>query len=125
MSKLRFDSYIIKNLTGMILGFTLLGFIFKINFLFVVAIFLIFIGIFLKKLSYWIIKKWLKFGEFMAIFNSRIILAFMFLFVLTPVAIFYRLIKGDVLILKKRDNKKGYYFLRDKEYLDVDLIKPW
>jgi len=55
--------------------------------------------------------------------NSRVLLGLIFFVILTPLAFFYRLVKGDTLNLKS--GKSSYYTDRNHTYTAKDLENPW
>lgn len=74
--------------------------------------------------AHWLAKAWMTFGMALGWVNSRIILGLVFIVVLTPVSLLYRLVKGDVLKLK-RPKGDSVYVDRNKKYSFSDLEKPW
>lgn len=69
-------------------------------------------------------KAWMGLGKALGWVNSRIILSVVFLFVLTPVSLVYRLVKGDTLQLR-RNPGKSYFSKRKHPYRFEDLQNPW
>ena len=60
-------------------------------------------------------KLWIKFGDFLSKFNSKIVLALFFYIMITPVAILRKAIK---FFIKKDSNKKSFYTKIGNEYLN-------
>lgn len=75
-------------------------------------------------ICHWLAKAWMTFGMALGWVNSRIILGLVFIVVLTPVSLLYRLVKGDVLNIKPQ-KRNSIYVERRKKYRFSDLEKPW
>lgn len=103
----------------------LLGLIFKLKVLLYISLVILFIGLFIKKLSEIISTAWLKLANTIGIINTRIILTVVFYCFLTPIAFFYRLTHGDFMNLKRNPEKKSFYGIREYEYKPEDLEKLW
>ena len=56
-------------------------------------------------------KLWLKFGEILSKFNSKLVLAIFFYLIVSPAAIIRYLIK---FFMKRKNQKKSYYTTIDK-----------
>lgn len=69
-------------------------------------------------------KGWMLLGQGLGWINSRIVLGLVFVLILTPLALVYRLIKGDFLGLKKKE-KGSYYVEREKVFEKKDLEEMW
>ncbi len=102
-----------------------IGLILKAKVLLYVALAFLFIGLFLQRLSEIIAKGWLKFGNFLGIINTKIILTIVFYGFLTPIAFFYRMTHGDFMHLKRNPDKKSFYEVREHEYTPEDIEKLW
>ena len=72
----------------------------------------------LLKLPY---KIWMKFGYFLGWINSKIILGFVFLFVLQPIALIMKIFGYDPLRIKKR-NVNTYREIRTNFKIDLKRI---
>jgi hypothetical protein len=59
----------------------------------------------------YLFQMWIKFGNLMGKVNSKIIILILFFFIFTPIGIFLRLIKKD-LLNKKLEEKKSYFIAR-------------
>ena len=70
-----------------------------------------------------IVWGWLKLAHILGYINSRIILSAIFFVFLTPVALLYRMRKGDPLRLKKSGG--SYYTARNHSFEKKDLEKMW
>ena len=83
-------------------------------------------GLFVKPAGALIARAWLKFAEVLGAVNSRIILAAIFYLFLTPIAVLARLVRGDVLHLKKRAGAdRSYWHERGHAYTAEDIGKLW
>lgn len=72
----------------------------------------------------WIIWGWEKFSFALGWINSKILLVVIFFFFLTPIAFLYRLLTGDVLMVRKPPNKSTF-FDRNHTFSPIDLENPW
>ena len=63
-------------------------------------------------------RLWFKFGLLLGKFISPLIMGIIFFFVVTPIGIIMRLLKKDLLNLKKKDTK-SYWIKRDKFESDM------
>ncbi|OGW40700.1 MAG: hypothetical protein A2Y97_07585 [Nitrospirae bacterium RBG_13_39_12] len=103
-----------------------LGLLFEMKVFFYVALVLLFIGIFVKKLSLIIAKGWLKFAHVLGTINSKIILTLIFFLFLTPIAVLYRIVKGDFMRLRKSSvYSKSYWIEKNHKYVSKDLENVW
>jgi hypothetical protein len=69
---------------------------------------------------------WLGFSKVVGAFISRIILAFVFYFIVTPVAIIRKLLGKDTLLLKRFKKGTGSVFVeRNKKYDNSDIVSPF
>jgi len=69
---------------------------------------------------------WLGFSKIAGAIISRIILAFVFYFVVTPVAIIRKVLGKDTLLLKKFKKGSGSVFVeRNKLYDNSDIVSPF
>ena len=87
---------------------------------FLVGIIFIIIANLSPKILLYPYKFWMKFGEILGWINSRIILAFVFIFVLLPIALIMKFRGYDPLRIKSISPKT--YKVNKKDYL-VDLNK--
>ncbi len=58
-------------------------------------------------------KIWYKFGRILGIIISPIIMAIIFFFVVTPIGLFMRIFKKDILNLKYNKKSSSYWIKRD------------
>ncbi len=69
---------------------------------------------------------WLGFSSIAGAIISRIILALVFLLIVTPMALLRRVLGKDTLMLKKFKKGSGSVFVtRDKTYDDSDIVSPF
>jgi hypothetical protein len=89
-----------------------------------IAILFLVIGLFIPPCARIIHQIWFKVVELISLVNSRIILTFIFFFVLTPLALTRRLFKRqDTLNLKPV--KKSLFKERNHTYSQDDMTRPW
>ena len=72
----------------------------------------------------WILAAWEMIGIVLGWINSRIILSIVFTFFLVPIGFLYKLIKGDLLFLKKSP-PDTIFTERNHTYEAKDLENPW
>ncbi|MFA5404015.1 MAG: SxtJ family membrane protein [Ignavibacteria bacterium] len=105
-------------------GFLILFLFFDIKAFIYVAIALGIISLFWRKAAEIISLLWLKLGEGMGFVVSKVILSFIFFFILFPVARVSRLFNKDFLLLKG-DNLKSIFFEVNRKYEPKDFEKMW
>ena len=104
-------------------GFLLLYFIFQVKVLLIVAFVTGLTGIFIRPLAVKIAWLWNKLGDMMGFVVSKLVLSIVFFIILLPIALIYRLIKKDTLMLK---NKYGsYWIIRNYKYAKKDMENVW
>ena len=79
----------------------------------IVALIFLILGLLNSKLLTPFNKLWIKFGEFLGKIISPIVMGIVYFFVVTPIGIFMRLIKKDLLKLKFSENS-SYWIKREK-----------
>lgn len=85
----------------------------------IVFIFFLILGALLsRRITSVISSIWLELGVIIGSIVSRLVLMLIYLLILTPVAIFYRL-------LKKKEDKTSTYISRKYFFSRKDLEKPW
>ena len=103
----------------------LLGLLLHQRILCIVSLALLAIALFIKPMARLITRIWLGLSDILGVFNSKVILAVLFIIVLTPLALMYRLNVHNPLRLK-RDEASGTYFdERDHVFCREDLDKMW
>lgn len=83
----------------------------NIYFLCIAAVFLI-LGIFNSKILSPLNRAWIKFGTYLGIFISPIVMAIIYFFVLTPISLILRFFRKDILSL--RLNHQTSYWVKRK-----------
>tara|TARA_B100000579_G_scaffold73826_1_gene56741 strand:+ start:343 stop:732 length:390 start_codon:yes stop_codon:yes gene_type:complete len=77
-----------------------------------IAIIFLFLGIINSKILTPLNKIWFKFGIFLGNFISPIVMAIIFFFVVTPIGILMKVLKKDLINLKK-NNDKSYWIIKE------------
>lgn len=72
----------------------------------------------------WIVRTWEIFSHALGWFNSKVLLSIVFIFFLTPIALLYRFIKKDTLMLN-RPPEKSAFVERNHTFSSNDLENPW
>ena len=92
-----------KSILVIVTGFLIVGFIFPAGSKYWVttAAAIGTLGLANRYFRKWILAAWEMIGIVMGWINSRIILSIVFTFFLVPIGFLYKLIKGDLLFLKK------------------------
>lgn len=89
------------------------------------AVFLV-IGLFFKRSAQMIARWWLSFAVFIGTVNSRLILTIVYFFILTPIAMVFRVAKGDLLRIKRCDRGETSLWQDVKhQYESKDLDNLW
>ena len=83
----------------------------NIYFLSIATVFLI-LGIFNSKILSPLNRAWIKFGTYLGIFISPIVMAIVYFFVLTPISLILRFFRKDILSL--RFNQQTSYWVKRK-----------
>jgi hypothetical protein len=101
------------------IGFTLLGLGFGFEPFLWVAFIISLTGLLSGWASDRVIFAWHKLGHALGYVNSRIILSIIYILVLTPIAILYRLTR------KKEAATQTFYITRNHLYTPKDMEKGW
>lgn len=72
----------------------------------------------------WIVRGWEMFSLALGWFNSRVLLSIVFIFFLTPIALLYRLMKKNTLMVNEPPDKSAYVE-RNHNFSSTDLENPW
>jgi len=80
-------------------------------------------GIIIKPLGKLIARAWYKLADVLSLFMSKIIMSVVFILVLTPVALLYRLSKKDRLKLNRKNESR--WISREHRYTSDDLKNIW
>ena len=99
-------------------GFCLIAWRFHTLYLAVFALVLLGLGLASPFMLRSITSAWLWFGEKMGAVMSRVILAIIFIFILTPIAILYRLFSK-----KQSPNPPSYFVDKNHQYTPADMDK--
>lgn len=91
--------------------------------LIVLSIVVLIVGIFIKPVGNIFSLFWIKVTESIAWLNSKIVLTIVFYFILTPIAILYRIFTKDKFQLKRK--KDTYFSLRNHKYNRDNLENIW
>lgn len=108
---------------GVLMGFLVLGFIFKLQVLVYVATALAVVWVLIPSLGRVVDWIWAKLGFVLGWVNGRILLGAVFFIFLTPIALLYRLFSKNPLQLKKPEGTT--FYVRDHAYTPQDLEESW
>ena len=64
-------------------------------------------------------KLWFKFGMFLGLIVSPIVMGIIYFLVVTPIGIFMRLLGKDSLKISKAKNASTYWIKRDKQHISM------
>jgi uncharacterized membrane protein len=117
MTEERKEQY--RSLLILCAGFALIGWRFHLWYLVGAAAVVLFAGLISVSLLTKITDAWLWLGEKIGAVMSRVILSFIFVFALTPIALLYRIFSGN----GKREKKESYFVERNHTYTAADLEK--
>lgn len=92
--------------------------------LFALAALLLLLVLLVPKAAAWLAWGWLRLAHFLGNINAKIILTLIFYVVLTPIALLYRLRRGDALGVRHRQPHSNWH-RRDHTYQKEDLEKAW
>jgi len=70
-------------------------------------------------------KYWMQFASRLGSINSRIILTFMFFFILTPIAWLYRRFNREQVMHFRENRRSSYFDDVEKSYSREDFEKLW
>ena len=112
-----------ESILGIVVGFAILYYIFRVEWLLIVSLVVGLIGLFSKVAAGWIHWAWMRLVGFIGYINSHVLLGLIFYVILAPIAFLYRLTNKDTLQLKRRENT--VYKDRDHAYVAKDLENPW
>tara|TARA_B100000508_G_C11288802_1_gene194197 strand:- start:90 stop:464 length:375 start_codon:yes stop_codon:yes gene_type:complete len=117
-----------KNLFVIVLGLSILSFIFKIDglpnkWLIAIASLIGTVGLSSKVAAQTIVAAWIKIGNALGWVNSRILLSIIFFILLTPIAWLYRMINKDP--LKKKKSEHSTFVNRNHQFTKADLENVW
>ena len=107
-----------KTLFILCIGFCLVAWRFHSLYLGIVALLVLGLGLASPILLRSITSTWLWLGEKVGAVMSRVILAIIFIFILTPIALLYRLFSR-----KQYPNPSSYFVDRNHQYMSTDMEK--
>lgn len=87
------------------------------------ALTLLGVGLFLKPLAAKVTRCWLKASEIIGAVANRIILTLLFVVVLTPIALLYRLFTRNPLGIRRNAGSDSYFHQRNHDFTADDLEK--
>jgi hypothetical protein len=120
------DYKTLETISVLALASLIIGLVFKLHIFYVISLLLLLIGLFLKRVSALIANGWMKFAHILGTINTRILLFLIFYLFLTPIALLYRIFKGDFMMLRRDEEKrKSYWMKRDHQYKPKDLENVW
>ena len=114
----------LQSLLVIVLGFSAIGFLFKLEELILLAMIIGVISIVIPPIGKLIIKGWHYLALGLGWINSRIILTLVFYLFLTPIALISRIFTKDKLKLKYPKDKT-LWVTRNHLYTPKDLENPW
>lgn len=115
-----------KTVLTIVVGLIVFYFIFKSIYLLYGALAIGILSVFSSFVEEKISLFWLKLAEWLGFINSKVILTVVFFFILFPIAMLSRLLRGNkTLGLKKQQEGKSYYKERNHTYQAKDLENSW
>lgn len=108
-----------KTILVLVIGFTIISFIFKLKVLFYFSIGVLFISIISNRSAKNISKLWMGIGKYIGAINSKIILSIFFVFILIPLS-YLKKIFGP-----RPKQKKNTNWVRVKEDETINFNDPW
>src|SRR5688572_21482946 len=107
-------------------GFLAIGFLFSRfdKYFFLAALIVGGLGLLSEVTRFCIIWSWEKISYALGWFNSRVLLSIVFIFFLTPIALLYRLFKGDPMKVNKPPETSTFEE-RNHLFSSEDLENPW
>ena len=115
----------IQNVLVILLGFTLLFFLFHWEGFLWIGGLLGIPALISSSLRNYMLKFWGQVASGLGAINSRIILGLIFFLILTPIALLSRLFSKDKMQLKKKADKASYFKMRNHVYSSEDFENPW
>ncbi len=112
-----------ESLAVVALGFCVVYFAFPTTYLLLVAAFIAFSTL-IPPLGDLILKAWFGLGHALGWVNGKILLSVVWFFILTPIALLYRMRKKDPLRLQKPEGNSNFID-RDHQFEGKDLENPW
>ena len=107
------------------MGLLLLGLIYDQKILLIISFSVGAVGVFIKPLASLISYGWDMLSKLLSFIVPQILLGVIFFFFLTPVALLYRIFKGDSLSLKRPRKGESMWHNREKSFSKTDLKNMW
>lgn len=95
------------------------------NWLIIGAICLGVVGLFIPALAKWIVKVWMKIGEWMGAVMNRLVLGTVFYVFLTPIALLAKMLKKEDTLALKKPQTTTYFVSRNHVFTADDLNNGW
>lgn len=95
--------------------FLVIGVYFERNFFFYISAAFLFVGIVNPTLLNGFYKNWIKLGEFIGGFISKLILLVLFFGLFTPVSAILRILGKDLLLKKVNKSRKSFWIKRERQ----------
>ena len=108
-----------KTILVMVIGFSIIGYLFKLKWLFYFSLGVLIISIINNRMANLIADLWMKFGKAIGAINSKIILSVFFVFILTPLAYIKRMFGHT----PKQNNHTSWIQVKEEER--VNFNDPW
>lgn len=116
-------NHIDKGIMVIVIGFSILGLVFKLDYLIYGGLGIGVLSLISKKIEKLILKGWMSLALVLGWINGRILLSIIFYIFLTPIALLSRLFTKDPLKLKPQS--QSTFEDRDHKYVPEDLENPW
>lgn len=110
------EQNIYKDILVLVLGFVIIGLIFKLDWMVYSIVALGVFCAFVPIVATYVQKGWMAFGKFLGAINATILLSIIFFLLLTPLSFLKRLTSG------KTEDETGWLKSENRE---VDFTKPW
>jgi len=101
------------------------SFVFHVDGLLFVAIGILALGVISKSITHQISRVWLGLAHRLGVMNTRIILSLIFYLFLTPIAVVYRFLGKNQIVVAKDESLRSYYTNCNKTFKRDDFEKMW
>lgn len=112
-----------QTLISIIIFFGIFAYLWGLDFFYSVGISIAILATLYSPLRKDLIGYWLSFTTNVGRISSVIILTFVYILLLFPISLLYRIRNRDALQLKNK--YLSYWHIRDKVYTKEDFIQPW
>lgn len=116
---------LLKTLNGISLVLLILFLIFGKKWLLILSALFLLTSIFGWKYTYVMADFWLKLGQFLGTILTKIILALVFYFLVTPLAFLFRIFNREIYLFFKDRNRDSFFKDVNIEYRKEDFEKMW